>query len=46
MIGFSLCSLRTFKNEKLEDLTNEKYNDLEYMVYRMQLTYDEIIDNT
>ena len=27
----------------LEDLKNAKYNDLDDMVYRMQLTYDEII---
>ena len=26
------------------DIKNEKYNDLEDLVYRMQLTYDEIID--
>ena len=27
----------------LEELKNSKYNDLEDMVYRFQLTYDEII---
>ena len=32
------------KNEILEELKNVKYNDLEDLVYRMQLTYDEIID--
>ena len=32
------------KNEILEELRNVKYNDLEDLVYRMQLTYDEIID--
>ena len=32
------------KNEILEDLKKAKYNDLEDLVYRMQLTYDEIID--
>ena len=32
------------KNEILEELKNAKYNDIEDLVYRMQLTYDEIID--
>ena len=32
------------KKEILENLKNIKYNDLEDLVYRMQLTYDEIID--
>ena len=32
------------KNEKLEKLKNVNFNDLEDLVYRMQLTYDEIID--
>ena len=32
------------KNEILEELRNVKYNDLEDLVYRMQLTYNEIID--
>ena len=34
----------TQKNEILEKLKNVKNNDLEDLVYRMQLTYDEIID--
>ena len=33
-----------FRKEILEELKNAKYNDLEDMVYRMQLTYDEILD--
>ena len=33
-----------FKDETLEDLKNAKFTDLEDMVYRFQLTYDEIID--
>ena len=33
-----------FKHEILEDLKNAKFNDLEDMVYRFQLTYDEIMD--
>ena len=32
-----------FKVEILEQLGNAKNNDLEDMVYRFQLTYDEII---
>ena len=32
------------KNEILEELKKIEYNDLEDLVYRMQLTYDEIID--
>ena len=32
------------KNEILEELKSEKYNDLEDLVYRFQLTYDENID--
>ena len=32
------------KNEILQKLRTEKYNDLEDLVYRFQLTYDEIID--
>ena len=41
---FSLSSFGTFKIETLEALKNAKYNDLEDMVYRMQLTYDEVFD--
>ena len=32
------------ENEILEELRNVKYNDLYDLVYRMQLTYDEITD--
>ena len=32
------------KNEILEELKNAKYNDLEDLVYRMRLSYDEVID--
>ena len=41
---YSLSSLSMFKDEILEDLKNAKFNDLEDMVYRFQLTYDEIMD--
>ena len=33
-----------FKDEILEELRKAKYNDLEDLVYRFQLTYDEIIN--
>ena len=38
---YSLSSLGMFKVEILEALKNAKFNDLEDMVYRFQLTYDE-----
>ena len=41
---YSLSSFGMFKEEILEELKNVKYNDLEDMVYRLQLTYDEILD--
>ena len=41
---YSLSNLSMFKDEILEDLKNAKFNDLEDMVYRFQLTYDEIMD--
>ena len=39
----SLSSLGMFKDEILEDLKNAKFNDLEDLVYRFRLTYDEIM---
>ena len=41
---YKLSDFDTRKNEILEELKNVKYNDIEDLVYRMQLTYDEIID--
>ena len=41
---YKLSDFDTQKNEILEKLKNAKYNYLEDLVYRMQLTYDEIID--
>ena len=41
---YSLSSLGIFKDEILEELKNVKYNDLEDLVYRFKLTYDEIMD--
>ena len=46
-IGNKENKLSDFDNKKyeiLEELKNIKYNDLTDLVYRMQLTYDEIID--
>ena len=39
-IIFKLSDFDTQKNEIVEDLKNIKFNDLENLVYRMQLTYD------
>ena len=41
---YKLSDFDTQKNEILEKLKNVKYNDLEVLVYRMRLSYDEIID--
>ena len=44
MNDYSLSSLGMFKDEILGDLKNAKFNDLEDMVYRFKLTYDESMD--
>ena len=41
---YKLSDFVTQKNEILEELKIAKYNDLEDLVYKMQLTYDEIMD--
>ena len=41
---YKLSDFDNQKYEILEELKNVKYNDLADLVYRMQLTYDEIID--
>ena len=41
---YKLSDFDTQKNEILEELKKAKYNDLEDLVYRMQLSCDEIID--
>ena len=41
---YSLSSLGMFKDEIFEELKKAKYNDLEDLVYKFQLTYDEILD--
>ena len=41
---FSSSDLDTFKNEIIEGLKSIKYDDLEDIVYRMELTYNGIRD--
>ena len=46
-IGDKEYKVSDFDNQKyeiIEDLKKAKYNDLEDLVYRMKLTYDEIMD--
>ena len=43
-MNISYQTLILKKNEILEELKNVKHNDLEDLVYRMQLTYDEFTD--
>ena len=42
--GHNLAGFDHFKSEILAELKRVKYEDLEDMVYRMELTYDEIVD--
>ena len=41
---YKLSDFDTQKTEILEELKNVKYNDLKELVYRMRLSYDEIMD--
>ena len=41
---YKLSDFKTQKNDILDELGNVKFNDLEDLVYRMQLTSAEIID--
>ena len=41
---YKLSDFDTQKNEIIEELKNDKYNDPEDLVYRMRLSYDEIMD--
>ena len=41
---FKLSDFDDQKNEIIEELKNAKYNDLEDLVYRMRLSYEEIMD--
>ena len=41
---YKLSDFDTQKNEIIEELKNAKYNNLEDLVYRMRLSYNEIMD--
>ena len=41
---YNLLDFDNQKNEIPEELKKAKYNDLEDLVYRMRLSYDEIMD--
>ena len=41
---YKLSDFDNSRTEILDEMENVKYSDLEDMVYRMQLTYDEILD--
>ena len=41
---YKLSEFDNQKNEIIEELKNAKYNDLEDLVYRMRLSYDEVMD--
>ena len=41
---YILSDFDTQKNEIIEELKNAKYNNLEDLVYRLRLSYDEIMD--
>ena len=41
---YKISDFDTQENELLGELKKVKYNDLEDLVYRFQITYDEIID--
>ena len=42
--GYNLAGFDQFKGEKFARLEKVNYKDLEDMVYRMELNYDEILD--
>ena len=41
---FSPSDFDTSKNEILEELKSAKYHDFEDLIFRLELTYDEIMD--
>ena len=43
-IGYNLAGFDHFQSEFLSELKRVKYRDLEDMVYRLQITYDENVD--
>ena len=42
---YNLAGFIHFENEILAELKREIYKDFDDMLYRMELTYDEIVDN-
>ena len=42
--GCNLAGFVRFKSKILAEVRKVKYKDFEDMVYRMELTYDEIVD--
>ena len=42
--GYNLAGFHHFKSEILAELKTVKYKDFEDMVYRLVLTYDEIVE--
>ena len=43
--GYNLAGFDHFKSEILSELKRVIYRGLDYMVYRLPLAYDEIVDN-
>ena len=43
-VGYNLAGFDQFKSETRSELKRVKYKDLEDMVYRLQLTYDELVN--
>ena len=42
--GYNLASCGHFKSEILAELRRVKYKDIVHMVYRMKVTFSEIVD--
>ena len=42
--GYTLAGFDYFKSEQLAELRRVRYKELEDMIYKMELTYDEILD--
>ena len=42
--GYNLAGFDFFKSEIIAELRRVKYNDVENIIYRIELTYDEMVD--
>ena len=42
--GYKLAGFDRFKSKIFSQVKREKYSDLEDMVYKLQLNYDEVVD--